>query len=295
VWTHSANDLFVLAIRRARQLVGRGDLGWDYSLTAVLSSPKNMNSKLEIERWERQWRVCRLNGLADVESEFDPFGRSILELGCGPVLGFGPIAIFRGAERFWYLEPDFSRAVLESLEVKNKYFEPLFHELTANYGRLQSFDEWYSRIIELSQPFSEGMAGEVDITLSHSVLEHIPLRELPILLDALYAASRPDGRFFHTVDFGPHGGAFNSLYSQDQTVERQNLNLLRRSEVEAAMSSAGFTHDASIVYKTDDVPKSDVHRSWQKYSRTDLESRVVFMIGRRGATFETAPEIADKI
>ncbi|HEX3100258.1 MAG TPA: hypothetical protein VHQ01_00625, partial [Pyrinomonadaceae bacterium] len=113
-WTHSADDLFVIAERRTRQLLGKGDLGWDYSLAAVLRSPKNMNTKLEIERWERQWRICRLNGLNDIENKFSLSGKTVLELGCGPVLGFGPIAIYRGAERFWYREPDFVRAVVES-------------------------------------------------------------------------------------------------------------------------------------------------------------------------------------
>jgi len=200
LWQKSPADLFTIGARRIRHRLGNGDPGWDYSLEAVIKNPKHMNIKMEIERWERHWRICRLHGLGNVEKKFDFFGKSVLEVGCGPVFGCGPVALFKGAEKFWYQEPHLRRAVVESTAIKNKYFRPLHQELVANYRGQIGFDEWYARVIELSCPLQSGTTNVADLTISHSVLEHIPRGTLSSVLSALYEASRPGGWFSHTVD-----------------------------------------------------------------------------------------------
>ena len=170
LWQTSPADLSLIGKRRLRRRLGNGDHGCDYSLEAVLRNPKHMNIKLEIERWERQWRICRLQGLGDVEEKFDFSGKTLLEVGCGPVFGCGPIALFKGAKRFWYQDPDFHRTVVESQAIKKQYFHPLYQELIANYGKLMSFDDWYSTMMELGHPLQLEATGTVDITISHSVL-----------------------------------------------------------------------------------------------------------------------------
>src|SRR5437879_2716783 len=156
LWQKSPADLFTVGRRRIGRRLGNGDHGWDYSLESVIKNPKHMNIKMEIERWERHWRICRLHGLGKVEEKFDFFGKSVLEVGCGPVFGCGPVALYKGAERFWYQEPDLRRTVVESTAIKNKYFRPFHQELVANYGRQMSFEEWYSRVMELSHPLPSG-------------------------------------------------------------------------------------------------------------------------------------------
>jgi hypothetical protein len=280
VWTSTPGDLYVLGKRRVGTLFGHRDNGWDYSLDAVLRNPKHMDVKLEIERWERQWRMCRRLGAPELETEFSVLGKTIFELGCGPVLGFGPVAIFLGASAFYYREPDFIRSVFESDAVKQKYFKPLFAELIANYGELQSFNEWYRSVMQKCEPVSDDREL-VGITISHSVLEHISREELPTMLAKLYEVAGPSSRFCHTVDFGPHGGSFQDLYQTDKAIERPRLNLYRLSDIISALQAAGFEIYQSITYKRDSIDRSLIHQSWREYSDEDLESRVVLIFGTK--------------
>lgn len=267
-----------------RRMFGQGDHGWDYSLQTVLKTPKHMDFKMEIERWERMWRMCQLHQLKEVECHFDFTGKKILEVGCGPVLGIGPLAIFRGAQRFFYQEPDFVREVVASPAIRDAYFQPLHEELVANYGQLMPFEEWHSKVLDQSEPLKQDLGPIVDITISHSVLEHIPRKEFADFLQGLYNSSRPGAWFAHTVDFGPHGfgtGRMESLYEMDRQVEPPRLNLLRKSDVETALRSAGFRLEAPIPYKTDRLGKTRIHESWRKYSEDDLSHRVVILLGSR--------------
>lgn len=284
IWNSSPAELVEIGSRRVRRMFGRGDHGWDYSLQAVLRNPKHMNFKMEIERWERMWRMCRLHQLKEVESHFDFVGKTVLEAGCGPVLGIGPLAIFRGAQRFFYQEPDFVREVIESSAIRDAYFQPLHQELVANYGQLMPFEEWYSKVLAQSAPLPQGLDSIVDITVSHSVLEHIPRKVFADFLLGLYLSSRPGAWFAHTVDFGPHGfgkGRMESLYEMDRQVEPPYLNLLRKSDVEAALRSAGFRLEATIPYKTERLSQARIHESWREYSEDDLSHRVVIFLGSR--------------
>ena len=150
------------------------------------------------------------------------------------------------------------RTVVESTAIKNKYFRPLHQELLANYGGKLSFDEWYSRVIELSHPLPVGAAEAVDLTISHSVLEHIPRQALGSILSALYSASRPGGWFSHTVDLGPHGhgdGSLAALYRMDRDAEPPHLNLLRKCDLESAIIEAGMA-EADLAAR--EIPTSYV-------------------------------------
>ena len=114
LWQTSSADLSLIGKRRLRRRLGNGDRGWDYSLEAVLKNPKHMNFKMEIEPWERQWRICRLHELGKVVEKFDFSAKTSRRVGCGPVFNCGPIALFRGAKRFWYQDLDVHRTVVES-------------------------------------------------------------------------------------------------------------------------------------------------------------------------------------
>jgi SAM-dependent methyltransferase len=302
IWATSPRNLWIAGRRRGRQLLGKSDEGWNYSLEAVLASSKHMNPKMELERWERQWRICRRNGVGYLEAGFDFAGKSVVELGCGPVLGIGPVALFKGAEKFWYREPDLLRDVLESARIKERYFVPMYEELVSNYGRLATFDQWYSRLIETTAPLPDDADQLVDITLSNSVLEHIPDSELSEILKELYRASRPGGGFSHTVDFGPHGGRLSDVYLKDRRVKPHHLNLLRKSEMEHRIKTSGLKLSASILYKADEIDKDSVHESWKMCSIEDLQTRVMHFIGSRPGEqktdihlFETVQEARDHV
>jgi len=52
-----------------------------------------MNHQYFIDRWERYWRVIKINGSL-YYNEFDFNEKYVLELDCGPLFGWGPIALF---------------------------------------------------------------------------------------------------------------------------------------------------------------------------------------------------------
>ena len=118
-------------------------------------------------------------------------------------MGIGPLALHLGAEEFWYREPDLHRSVIESPEVKRRYFEPMLEELEANYGPHVDLGAWHRRVVASRPPPDTKEA--VDMTMSSSVLEHVPRRGLPTFLSDLSDAARPGSWFVHLVDFGPHG------------------------------------------------------------------------------------------
>jgi hypothetical protein len=284
LWSTSPADLYFIGRRKIRQFLEDGDLGWDYSLEAVLRNRKHIDFKMEIERWVRLWRMARLHGAANLQEHFDFNGKAVLECGCGPVFGTGPVAFFRGAMTFWYQEPSLQRKVTESTEIKNGYFLPLYQELIANYGRRMSFAGWYTQVMENSFPLQSAAKDVADITISHSVLEHIPRRTFAQFLRDLYLAARPGAWFVHVVDFGPHGhadGTLPSLYKMNWEREPAHLNLLRQSDVESAMKGVGFDIVVSLIYKSEGIDRSCVHASWRKYSEEDLSNRVAFLLGKR--------------
>ncbi len=286
LWNSSPADLWRMTCRKIRRAFGSRDQGWDYSLESILQNRKSMNFKMEIERWERLWRLCKLHRLDELRGHFELSGKTVLDVGCGPVLGFGPIALFRGAERFYYQDPHVHREVVEEPAIREVYFRPLHQELVANYGDASPFEQWYAKVMDQSESLPRGIEAVADITVSHSVLEHIPRGDFMPFLRNLWIASRPGGWFAHTVDFGPHGfgdGKMSSLYAMDWEREPERLNLFRASDVASAIRACGFHLVAEVPYKVDEISTSRIHESWRRYSGQDLSCRVVTFIGLRPA------------
>lgn len=207
-----------------------------------------------------------------------------MELGCGPLLGFGPIAIFNGAREFHYHEPGLLPDVLESKQIKLKYFLPMHEELVANYGDRMSFDCWYKKIIQQSAPLQFSETSGVGLVLSNSVLEHIQRSELRQLFLQLRQISAPGSWFLHAVDFGPHGlaGGLQRLY---ETTNRKSpkpgrINLLRLSEMERELELANFEIVKSAAYKRANIDRHHLHESWNSYTPDDLNTRVAIIVGK---------------
>lgn len=110
----------------------------------------------------------------DLRSLFSFDNKAVLELGCGPLLGWGPLVLFFGAD-----------------VVKQQYFIPMRQELVANFGELLPFDEWFYRIQSRSQKMDLNGSSVIDITLSNSVLQHVPVEELKTLIGQLSQAAKP--------------------------------------------------------------------------------------------------------
>lgn len=76
--------------------------------------------------------------------DFD--GRRVVEVGCGPLGGYGPLAIFCGASAFESAEPEWDPQLFESPEVTDKYQFIFYADLVALYGPRMDFAEFRKRL-----------------------------------------------------------------------------------------------------------------------------------------------------
>ncbi len=167
--------------------------------------------------------------------------RNVIEIGAGPLLGWGPLAVFRGAKTYVCVDPEGGLPVLDDPSLRTRYFLPLFRDLTAVYGPRGTFDTFLTNVRErvhvLPKPLlAAGLDRPFDIALSNSCLEHV--FELNESMAYLREYTSPDFRFIHLVDFGNHRKAespFSGIYDRlpEEHWERfgPGINLLRPTEI----------------------------------------------------------------
>lgn len=280
LWTSSPSEIVFLFKNRLYK-----ESNWNYSLKQIVKSKKHMNTQYLIDRWERYWRIIENHNHDDGSKKYFEFqNKAIFELGCGPLFGWGPIALFKGANIYYYYDPSLIRQVVESTEIKEKYFNPLYKELLSNFGNTMSFNEFYRKIMAkcISVDFSK--KEFVDLILSNSVLEHIPRNDIQTMLSKLFFICKNKGYFLHSVDFGSHEfgtKGFGSLYTRDLNKELKNLNLLRMSDIEKYLIESGFQLLHNTIYHSQKVSRDSLNPTWKKYLDKDLTSRVVFFVGKK--------------
>ena len=64
----------------------------------------------------------------------------VMELGCGPHLGFGPLAIYLGAKKFLAVDPTVNKNVFESKQLIDNYFRMIFKDLNGIFRRKISLE-----------------------------------------------------------------------------------------------------------------------------------------------------------
>lgn len=90
--------------------------------------------------------------------------------------------------------------------------------------------------------------ASVDLIWSHSVLEHIPLKQLPRLMAEMRRVLKPDGRMSHNIDFQDHlSHGLNSLRFSEAVWESPTMrnagfytNRVRAGAMHAMVRDAGF-------------------------------------------------------
>lgn len=215
--------------------------------------------------------------------DFD--GRAVIEIGPGPLAGWGPMAIFRGAERVYSIDPDWVDGAFFDPAVESAYLRPHYIALAEAFGELMPYEEFRTRLsdrmtveacgLDAAQP---GFAA--DVVISNSCLEHID--GLEVALAALAELLRPDARFMHLVNFGNHrdrSSPFSTIYEMPPTDYRSrygnHINLLRPSDVAAAFVAAGIDAEMTVVDQPEEKLASiDIHSFWQnRYSSDELAVR----------------------
>lgn len=219
-----------------------------WTASELLSSGKHGRGIRFAELLLRQEAIVRRNM---VWEPLDFEGRRVVEIGCGPLAGFGPLVIFCGAASFESAEPEWNPKLFFSEEVSERYLRIFHSDLVALYGPRLEFDSFRSALIERMKIHRVGFEAApiqtpVDIILSQSCLEHVFLIEET--LDKLAAIQGAKSRFLHLVDFGNHyptGNPFEGLYAQpagDYIARHGNaINLLRMSDIESLFASRGIS------------------------------------------------------
>lgn len=237
----------------------------------LLTSVKHRNGIRFAELLLRQEAVLRTH-MRWEPLEFE--GRNVVEVGCGPLAGYGPLAIFRGARTFESAEPEWDRDLFASEEIAWQYLYPLHADLSALYGARMSFNEFRQaleeRIVVHRAGFEKAPIGEkADIILSQSCLEHVfPLEETVSRLADLQA---PETRFLHLVDFGNHyltPNPFDGLYEEpaEAYIARRGkaINMLRASDVTALFAEAGVPAITVATRVVGDTYAGTIHPWWRE-------------------------------
>lgn len=257
-----------------------------YHLEDVLGSPKYMRPQRMFDFLNRYQLILKRN--LDWK-DIDFAGRRVVEIGAGPLLGWGPLAVFLGCKSFTCVEPMFNPAVLESSAVIDGYFLPLYKDLSAIYGPREPFECFFKSITEkvsvlIDEFLSAKVDGPFDIALSNSCLEHVfPLDKT---LRTLRDVCVPSVRFIHLVDFGNHRGTrnpFDDMYSMEPrkyfSRYGKKINLLRAPDVHQGLREAGF--DAAMVpyYSYREYYGGKIHPYWlERYNEEDLFLKVALFV-----------------
>jgi hypothetical protein len=217
-------------------------------------------------------------------------GARVVEVGCGPLAGFGPLAVFCGAQSFESAEPEWDPGLFFGGEVRERYLRTFHADLCALYGPRMDFDAFISALQDRMQFHRGGfesapIEGPVDIVLSQSCLEHVfPLEATVAMLAAVQSKST---RFLHLVDFGNHyptGNPFDGLYSQppaDYIARRgKAINLLRAPDVESLFANHGIAMNMIASRIMRDGFAGTIHPWWrERYDDAALFTQLALVAG----------------
>ncbi len=219
-------------------------------------------------------------------SPIDFSSKRVLELGSGPVLGWGPYAIFRGAQSYVGCDPSSNQDILKESRFVKRYCLPLYRDLSALFGTSLSFADFLEAMetnmqFESRKTLEADLEGPFDIVLSNSCLEHItPLQKT---IDHIASLTAPGGRMLHLVDFGNHKATenpFEGLYNQprQQYLEThgEHINLHRAPDVKSFLEQAGLQVLQSEYYSAPEFFSDEIHDYWKdRYSESVLFQRVM--------------------
>jgi hypothetical protein len=250
----------------------------EFDVAQIINSSRLMRSQRFYDFLSRYEAIlARANGWKNLDFE----DRNVLEIGCGQMLGFGPIAIFRGAKSFSGIEPLFDARVLCEPEIVNTYYLSIFKDLSAIYGARFGFDEFMTRLRDRTDVRAEYLVdlklpGPFEVVISNSCLEHI--FDFEASMAALYKKCTADCRFLHLMDFGNHlptRNPFDGLYSADRESfwarHGRKINLLRLPEVIGAIDKAGFRVGKVPYSHYGDTYDGPIHEYWRnRYPDDDV-------------------------
>lgn len=216
-------------------------------------------------------------------------GRNVLELGSGPLLGWGPLAIFNRCARFVAIEPKFNPRLTEDSRFLEFFLRTLHYDLCALFNETFLFQEFQSAIVNRAIGVNAiediDPAIGFDIVLSNSCLEHV--QDLQATMDAVYQKANKGSVFLHCVDFGDHvskSHPFKKIYSDPPNRKRPHsetsINFLRAPDVLNVLQRSGFEAECIPYYSVGEDEQLDLHPYWtERYALEDLRLKVGLFVG----------------
>jgi hypothetical protein len=281
----SLTPLETWRILRHRLPFLRGGPAW--TANELMSSAKYGRGIRFAELLMRQEAVMRRHGGWE---PLDFAGKRVVEVGCGPLGGYGPLAIFCGVTTFESAEPEWDESIISAKVVVDRYLSILHADLVGLYGPRMDFsaflDALKTRMIVHRCGFeSAPISGPVDIVLSQSCLEHV--FPLDGTVAKLAEIQTPATRFLHLVDFGNHyptDNPFEGLYEQppDVYIARRGkaINLLREPDVLAEFQKKGIAARAIPARMAGDTYAGTVHPWWrERYDNAALFTQLSLVAG----------------
>ena len=192
-------------------------------------------------------------------NELDFENKTVMELGCGPHLGFGPLAIYLGAKKFIAVDPAANRNIYNSKKLIDKYFRLAFKDYKGIFRKEISFSDFFQEqknktvFYTDTKSIPKDQYSSIDIQLSNSCLEHI--QDLEDVLYDLKKLMAPNGRYIHAIDFGNHMqtnnpfiGIYNSTPSKFKIEHGSKINLIPPSKMLNMFTKTGFNNPILVPY-----------------------------------------------
>jgi len=268
---------------RRRLPLMRGGPAW--TAGELLSSAKHSRGIRFAELLLRQEAVLRQH-LPWEPLEFA--GRRVVEIGCGPLAGFGPLAVFCGASSFESAEPEWDAGLFFSDAVAEKYLRVFHADLVALYGARMKFWDFLKALAARMSIHRAGfehspITGPIDIVLSQSCIEHV--FPLEATIEKLAAIQTPQTRFLHLVDFGNHyptASPFDGLYDgpPEAYIAKRGkaINLLREPDVLSLFARHGIAA-RSVPSRVLPQPAA-IHPWWrERYDDAALTTQLALIAG----------------
>jgi SAM-dependent methyltransferase len=217
-------------------------------------------------------------------------GRRVLEIGCGPLGGWAPLAVFHGAAAYVGADPGIDPQLLHGDAFARAYLRPVFDDLSLGGGQAADFQAFLAayaaRAAFIAGPIEAlAEADRFDLVLSNSCLEHIG--DFDSFARALVHRLAPGARMLHLVDFSNHRdkeAPFARIYEQPPAAYHRrygaHINLLRAPDVARALSRHGLpTRWIPVDRRPEALTAVAVDRWWsERYDEATLALRTALLV-----------------